>query len=104
MAVTSPVSSVLEASPTGVQAWLDRAVGLAQGEDPEADGGVVAALLAQPAGGERLLEGQRPAVEGAGRPGRRGVRTTRVQVPWTFMPCWPLAVGAKTVASDSWGS
>ena len=29
---------------------------------------------------------------------------TSVQVPWTFMPCWPPAVGAKTVARDSWGS
>ena len=34
----------------------------AQGKDLEADSGVVTPLLSQPAGRQRLLEGQRPAV------------------------------------------
>ena len=62
-------------------------VGPAQREDAEAGADVVAARLAQARGRQRLLEGQRPAIERAGAPGRRRCSVmTSVQVPWTFRP------------------
>ena len=49
-------------------------VGLAEREDPEAGGDVIAAGLAQAGGRQRLLEAQRPTVERSGAASRRGVR------------------------------
>ena len=70
--VTLPEGSAIAASrmPAADRRRADRRpvlarqrVGLAQREDPEAGADVVAARLAQAGGRQRLLEGQRPAVE-----------------------------------------
>ena len=103
MALTWPVSSVLEAPPTGDQAWLDRALDWPRFDSWKLTVGPLP-CTPRPLVGSGFWKVSDQPFKVPVVPVVEVLVRTSVQVPWTFMPCWPPVVGAKTLASDCWGS
>ena len=102
MALTWPASSVLEAGPTGVQTSLDTG---SLGLRVKIWKLTVASSLPcspSPLVGSGFWKVSDQPFKVPVVPGR-AVRDRQRPGPLDVHACWPPVVGAKTVASDSWG-